>query len=110
MLKCLSVRVYTQTMPHRIPVHRPRPPVRQQPAPRPSAHQRGYGRRWRLRSQAFLHANPLCVECKAKGVLREATVVDHIVPHRGDAELFNDAGNWQGLCTAHHNAKTRRGE
>ena len=35
-----------------------------------------------------------------------ATVVDHIVPHRGDQKLFWDRGNWQPLCEHHHNVKT----
>lgn len=34
------------------------------------------------------------------------TVVDHIVPHRGDQKLFWDRGNWQPLCEHHHNVKT----
>lgn len=35
-----------------------------------------------------------------------ATVVDHIVPHRGDQKLFWDRSNWQPLCEHHHNVKT----
>lgn len=35
-----------------------------------------------------------------------ATVVDHIIPHRGDQKLFWDRGNWQPLCEHHHNVKT----
>jgi hypothetical protein len=27
-----------------------------------------------------------------------ATVLDHIVPHKGNGELFWDPANWQGLC------------
>lgn len=34
------------------------------------------------------------------------TVVDHIVPHRGDQKLFWDRSNWQPLCEHHHNVKT----
>jgi 5-methylcytosine-specific restriction protein A len=37
-----------------------------------------------------------------------ATVVDHIVPHRGDPVLFWDEANWQGLCKLCHDAKTAR--
>ena len=33
-----------------------------------------------------------------------ANVVDHIVPHKGDLHLFWNQGNWQSLCTTHHNA------
>ena len=35
-----------------------------------------------------------------------ATVVDHIIPHRGDKTLFWDETNWQSLCkTCHDGAK-----
>ena len=40
-------------------------------------------------------------------VIRE-TVVDHIVPHRGDQKLFWDKSNWQPLCKACHDRKTWR--
>jgi hypothetical protein len=35
-----------------------------------------------------------------------ATVVDHIIPHTGDPELFWDVDNLQGLCDPCHNSKT----
>jgi 5-methylcytosine-specific restriction endonuclease McrA len=35
-------------------------------------------------------------------------VVDHVVPWDGDRELFEDEGNWRGLCVGCHNAKTGR--
>jgi 5-methylcytosine-specific restriction enzyme A len=50
------------------------------------------------------------VECEKTGRIEAANVVDHIIPHRGDMELFWDADNWQSLCRAHHDAKTRRGQ
>jgi 5-methylcytosine-specific restriction protein A len=57
-----------------------------------------------------LDQNPLCVECQREQRVRVATVVDHIVPHRGDLERFYDVTNLQGLCAMHHSAKTGRGE
>lgn len=42
------------------------------------------------------------------GILRAATVVDHIKPHKGDMEVFWDLSNWQGLCEPCHNKKTAR--
>lgn len=36
----------------------------------------------------------------------KATVVDHIVPHRGDDRLFWDEENWQALCKNCHDSKT----
>lgn len=77
---------------------------------RPSAARRGYGRRWQRESKRFLAAQPLCVACEREGLMRAATVVDHRIPHRGNALLFWDRSNWQVLCTKHHNQKTARGE
>ena len=42
----------------------------------------------------------------AEGKYVKATVVDHIIPHRGDQKLFWDRGNWQALCKRHHDIKT----
>ncbi|WP_349253802.1 HNH endonuclease signature motif containing protein [Bradyrhizobium sp. CB2312] len=39
---------------------------------------------------------------------KPAVVVDHIKPHRGDRALFWDKGNWQPLCTHHHNSTKQR--
>ncbi len=103
-------------MPTRPAVHRPpgAPTAadrqRRQDARRGNSAERGYGHRWRLARRAYLREHPLCVECKSQGVVRAAQVVDHIVPHRGDAMLFWDESNWQPLCVPHHNAKTARGE
>ncbi|WP_295219971.1 HNH endonuclease signature motif containing protein, partial [Ruminococcus sp.] len=35
-----------------------------------------------------------------------ATVVDHIIPHRGDPHLMWDESNWQALCKSCHDWKT----
>jgi 5-methylcytosine-specific restriction protein A len=77
---------------------------------RGTAHQRGYGRKWRETSAAYLAAHPLCRECEQLGRTTAATVTDHIVPHRGDMKLFWDAANWQPLCGFHHGRKTGRGQ
>ncbi|MEP2204764.1 MAG: HNH endonuclease signature motif containing protein [Tateyamaria sp.] len=39
-----------------------------------------------------------------------ATVVDHIIPHRGDEALFNDRNNLQSLCTPCHSRYKQRSE
>ena len=72
------------------------------------AGRRGYGSRWQRESKAFLQTHPLCVRCFARGKYVKATVVDHIVPHRGDQKLFWDRSNWQPLCKRCHDRKTRR--
>jgi 5-methylcytosine-specific restriction protein A len=40
------------------------------------------------------------------GKVTPATVVDHIIPHKGNHELFWDAKNHQPLCKRHHDIKT----
>jgi hypothetical protein len=75
---------------------------------RPSAARRGYGSRWRRARAAYLARHPLCVPCEAAGRLVSATVVDHVVPHRGDEMLFWDEANWAALCKRCHDAKTAR--
>jgi len=77
-------------------------------AQRGSAHARGYNRRWQKARLTFLSRHPLCAECEKKGLVVAATVVDHIVPHKGDQDLFWDTSNWQPLCKPDHDAKTAR--
>ena len=43
---------------------------------------------------------------QTKGKFVAATVVDHIVPHKGDEKLFWDRNNWQALCKQCHDRKT----
>ena len=73
---------------------------------RPSGYERGYDNRWRKARLVFLEKHPLCTRCYENGSLVRATVVDHIVPHRGDRELFWDMSNWQALCKRCHDQKT----
>lgn len=69
---------------------------------RGSSSQRGYNSRWQKARETFLRRHPLCKMCEAEGRLTPATIVDHIIPHRGDQALFWDTGNWQPLCKPHH--------
>lgn len=52
--------------------------------------ERGYGRRRQRLSKQFLRQqeNALCVMCEVEGTTKQAEVVDHIVPHKGDQTLF----------------------
>lgn len=72
--------------------------------PRGKTAERGYGARWQRYRKHFLAAHPLCVYCKKQNRLTPATVVDHIVPHKGDQSLFLDASNHQPLCKQHHDS------
>lgn len=76
---------------------------------RGSADARGYNAEWRKARKAFLQKHPLCSECRKVGKLTPATVVDHIIPHRGDRKLFWDENNWQPLCKDCHDRKTGTG-
>lgn len=56
-----------------------------------------------------LQAEPLCRLCAQLGSTTAATVVDHIVPHKGDHGLFHDPDNLQSLCkTCHDSVKQRQ--
>lgn len=75
--------------------------------PERSSTARGYDSRWKKARAAYLEAHPLCVECEKEGRYIKATVVDHIIPHRGNKRLFWDSDNWQSLCKHHHDVKTK---
>lgn len=66
--------------------------------------QRGYGYKWQQARLAFLAKHPLCAYCERDGRVTEATVVDHIKPHRGDMRLFWDRSNWSPLCATCHSS------
>ena len=76
---------------------------------RGGADARGYNAEWRKARSLFLKQHPLCVHCQAEGRITPATVVDHVLPHRGDTRLFWDRTNWQALCKECHDRKTGNG-
>jgi shikimate kinase len=67
-----------------------------------------YNWTWRKARNVYIAENPLCVMCEAQGLLTPATVVDHVIPHKGDDTLFWDNNNWQSLCRRHHDRDKRR--
>ncbi|HTV69794.1 MAG TPA: HNH endonuclease [Rhizobiaceae bacterium] len=69
---------------------------------RGSARDRGYTVGWDRASLAFKYEHPLCLGCEAVGRYTATQVVDHTVPHKGDAVLFWDRDNWQPSCQWHH--------
>lgn len=91
-------------MPYAPPRHRP--PGSYDPSKRTNANARGYGRRWQKARAGYLAEHPLCLCCLKDGVTEAATVVDHVIPHRGDEGLFWDRANWQPLCKRCHDTKT----
>lgn len=75
---------------------------------RGSSTRRGYDSRWRKAREGYLRSHPLCAECERNGNIATATVVDHIIPHKGDKSLFWESSNWQPLCKSCHDSKTAR--
>jgi 5-methylcytosine-specific restriction endonuclease McrA len=70
---------------------------------------RGWYKRepWLSIRKAQLAAHPACEQCLRQGRLVDATVVDHVTPHRGDWNRFV-SGPFESLCKDHHDAKTAR--
>ncbi len=61
---------------------------------------------WRRLRHYQLTIEPLCYYCARLGYVTNATIADHIRPHKGDTGLFYDASNLQSLCkTCHDKAK-----
>ena len=67
-----------------------------------------YNHQWKKIRAMFLKENPLCVECNRKGKLTPANVVDHIIPHKGDKDIFWDYNNYAALCKPCHDSKTAK--
>lgn len=81
---------------------------KQQDEQRGSAASRGYDSRWQKARLAYLREHPLCVQCHKEGRVVAASVVDHIIPHKGDKQLFWSKNNWQALCKHCHDVKTAK--
>ena len=64
---------------------------------RPSARERGYDTKFQSARDGFLKRNPLCARCSAP-----ATVLHHVIPHRGDRAVFWDRNNWAAVCKPCH--------
>lgn len=79
-------------------------------ANRPNSTQRGYNARWQRCTKIHLIQYPLCAECQRHGHNTEAIVVDHIIPHKGNPELFWNPDNWQSMCKACHDRKSGKGQ
>lgn len=78
---------------------------------RPTAAQRGYDRKWRRNSAAFLKANPICVDWPAPRCRQQATVPDHDPHTRAEliamGEPHPDAWRWlKPRCGPCHSRKT----
>lgn len=67
--------------------------------------------RWRALRHGWLSEHPFCADCRAQGVLTEATEVHHLVPVlRGGSRaamerMTFDPRNLVSLCSACHRAR-----
>jgi hypothetical protein len=69
--------------------------------------QRLYKRKgWQVRRRQQLLAQPLCEFCLREKRLTPARIADHVVPHRGDVNLFM-LGRLQSLCKPCHDIRKR---
>lgn len=65
--------------------------------------QRGYTKALRKMMDVFKLSHPLCLGCKAVGMITATTVTDHVIPAKGDRSLLWDPENLQPCCAWHHN-------
>jgi 5-methylcytosine-specific restriction endonuclease McrA len=56
---------------------------------------------WESYRRRFLSVNEHCYVCDGK-----ATVVDHVIPHKGDKALFEKLDNHIPMCASCHNRVT----
>lgn len=74
---------------------------------RGTAAQRGYDSRWRRLRSMVLAAQPLCVRCAERGIVRLAEHVHHIVPLAAGGG--NEEHNLMPLCAQCHAQEHARG-
>lgn len=64
---------------------------------------------WRARRAAQLSAEPICTRCQKEGRLTPATVANHVIPHRGNWDIFI-GGRLESLCKPHHDSDVQAEE
>ena len=68
------------------------------------AYSKLYGTKaWKNIRHNQLLKEPLCFMCRQDGFFRPASVVDHVIPHKGNLDLFY-GGELQSLCKYHHDS------
>lgn len=70
----------------------------------PEAEKRVRGRKWMSIRARWLREHPLCVMCDAKGFVRPANRLDHVLPLIDGGR--DDESNYQSLCATCHDEKT----
>jgi len=64
----------------------------------------GYDGAWKRLSVRFRQENPLCEECKKRGIATEAQEVHHVIPITEAPWLRLELNNLMALCVACHRA------
>ena len=83
-------------------------PVTQQEIDRHRHDNKVYGNTaWRRLRRIQLNREPLCRTCLSKGIVNQASQVDHIIPVEKQPELRLSLSNLQSLCETCHTKKTR---
>jgi 5-methylcytosine-specific restriction protein A len=62
---------------------------------------------WLRRRKHQLEEHPYCKMCEEDGHTRVATIADHVIPHKGDRQLFFE-GELQSLCKQHHDSSKQQ--
>jgi 5-methylcytosine-specific restriction protein A len=73
---------------------------------RPEWHNLYKSYRWRNARLRYLMEHPLCVECERIGRLISGNTINHIIPHKGNYDLFWNESNWETLCKRCHDRRT----
>lgn len=63
---------------------------------------------WQKMRASVLSKKPLCVECERTGIVKVATLVDHIIPYRKRPDLGLIRDNLRPLCHRCHGMIGRR--
>jgi 5-methylcytosine-specific restriction enzyme A len=96
---------------HATHVHNERAKERRQEIVRtrdPSLHAFYNSGRWKAYRKTHIERSPLCVMCEREGRAVLGSIVDHIIPHRGDVSLFWAMDGVQTLCVRHDSLKRLR--
>lgn len=67
-------------------------------------------KRWKALRLYHLGVEPLCRLCKQSEKIVTACIVDHVIPHKGNLDLFWDDENLQSLCKTCHDVTKQRQE
>ena len=62
---------------------------------------------WRSLRNEYIKQNPLCVYCQSNGIIKEAKVVDHIIPILMGGNSLS-VTNLQSLCDSCHARKSAK--